>query len=536
MIQPTSTGLDGATELFEPVIAIDGSTATSPEHEPSGPNNEPAVREDSLGSSVSWMLILTVVQKSLGFVRSIVVCRLLDPVNLGLMGLSVAFIETALPVCLLSIPAIFCRYIEKFRREARSRAFIRQATLLCGGLLAIGLGFILAIRSSVAEYVFGGTGQEYLVWMCVVALIPAAIFSFATEMLMAFKCSRTSSNGHFVRGTGLTVLSIILLCCYQANVTSFLIATILSFTIACAFILPRLKRAIQDLPADTADLPFFSTWRNLLGVVLCYWLVDFMTNMFFTIDRYMLLNLSPVSEQEALAYVGNYESAHVLPVLMGTVIMMIARIQLPYQSSRWESGEVSAVSDSTNLTIKLACVGVFLFAAALTMSGGFAFQVLFDGKYEAGLQALPVLCSFYCLGAITHIVLMYLWCAERATLATVAGAVGIVANIAINWLAVPYFGVQGVASATLAAGVVQLVVLMWIASHNQLRLHRSTLAICGLPFTLIFGWPTVLLGATVVAAATWKGILFHDQEWQKLLDGISKGIGKLKHRSFFQHR
>ena len=126
MTQPNSTSHDFSGDLYGPVVPAPGpgdpAASAMPPAEPAAPTAS-ADSEDSLGSSVSWMLVLTAIQKALGFVRSVVVCRLLDPVNLGLMGLSIAFVETALPICLLSIPAIFCRYIEKYRRQQRSRAF-----------------------------------------------------------------------------------------------------------------------------------------------------------------------------------------------------------------------------------------------------------------------------------------------------------------------------------------------------------------------------------------------------------------------------
>jgi O-antigen/teichoic acid export membrane protein len=82
------------------------------------------------------------------------------------------------------------------------------------------------------------------------------------------------------------------------------------------------------------------------------------------------------------------------------------------------------------------------------------FHVAFEGRYDEGLAVLPwtmVYCVWYGLLLVAQ---NYIWCAERTKLGSLPLAVGLVANIAVNALLIPAFGLLGaVISTTLATGL-----------------------------------------------------------------------------------
>ena len=67
------------------------------------------------------LFCLTMIQRSVGFGRSILLCRWLAPEELGHWDLTLAFLELAAPIAVLSLPACFGRYVEHYRQNGHLR-------------------------------------------------------------------------------------------------------------------------------------------------------------------------------------------------------------------------------------------------------------------------------------------------------------------------------------------------------------------------------------------------------------------------------
>ena len=88
---------------------------------------------DALGASVVILLSINVIQRSIGFVRSVFFCRLLSPAELGRWDLVFNFILLAAPLVSLAIPAAFGRYAEYYRNRRQLRTMIRRTAVVGTG-------------------------------------------------------------------------------------------------------------------------------------------------------------------------------------------------------------------------------------------------------------------------------------------------------------------------------------------------------------------------------------------------------------------
>ena len=77
------------------------------------------------------MLVMTVLQRLVGFGRGIAFCRWLDPEQLGQWDVAFGFINLAAPLAVLGLPGSFGRYFEYYRQRGQVRLFLRRATALC---------------------------------------------------------------------------------------------------------------------------------------------------------------------------------------------------------------------------------------------------------------------------------------------------------------------------------------------------------------------------------------------------------------------
>ncbi|GEM_PF-1752136 len=445
---------------------------------------EQANQGESFLSSVVLLLSLTVAQKAIGFIRAIVVCRLLPAEEMGLWAMVSSILTTILPLVLLSIPACFGRYFEHYRTRSQLRGFIWQASLICLGLLCLGEFLLITFRHSIATYTLGTPDLAYMIVFCAIAVIPFAGFSFCTEIMTALRYSKLTTVGYFINGMVLSVLAISFLIFIAADAKSMLLAFGLSYLVALAWLGSRLWIRLQQIPPNVEALPVVNTWVGMFPVIIIFWLNDFMGNMFYMSDRFMLVNLVPGDTAHVMNQIGNYESGHIIPTLISAVTLLIGKTLMPYLAKLWEAGNQAAVSQQTNLSIKAVGFCSIIGGLVFLPMSGFLFEKLFHGKYDGGAAILPYIVFFYICSGTSALVMNYFWCVQRASWAVLSLTAGLGINIAVNYALVPSMGITGAAIGTVFGVICQLSAMLILATRFGLKFDLGVLLL-GLSSSLL---------------------------------------------------
>jgi O-antigen/teichoic acid export membrane protein len=104
-------------------------------------------------------------------------------------------------------------------------------------------------------------------------------------------------------------------------------------------------------------------------------------------------------------------------------------------------------------------------------------------------------CVWFGLVALAE---MYLWCAERVRLGTAALAVGVVVNIILNLILLPYLGLLGAVLATAASKLLVLIIVLWFGHALGLRWDWRMWSVTLLPLAVCLG-PAMALAVMTVA-------------------------------------
>ena len=91
------------------------------------------------------LLVVSVVQRSVGFGRGVLFCRWLAPDELGQWDMAYSFLLLAAPVVVLGLPGSFGRYLERYRQRQQLRTFLRRTAIWTAALTAAAVA-----RSSLA--------------------------------------------------------------------------------------------------------------------------------------------------------------------------------------------------------------------------------------------------------------------------------------------------------------------------------------------------------------------------------------------------
>ncbi len=452
---------------------------------------------DSLAIGMLVVLGMTIIQRSLGFLRSIWFCRLMDDALVGQWAMAFDFITMATPVMLFGMPGSLPRYVETYRQQGHLGSLVRRlliATLACAGAFLVGL---MVAPDWFGWLIFLESDNNTLTYSVAAGVLAIIAFNFVHQLVSSLRQVRVASMMQFVQSVAFTLIGV----GWLIN-GGGLAGLILSFAIASLIaILPggwTLAQGWRGLPRSESRFDATSMWRRLLPYAVALWVMNLLSNLFEMSDRYMILHFTSGGEQMGQAAVGQYHSGRIFPVLLMSLASMIAGVLMPYLAADWESGRREAVVDRIRKVLAALSVVFTLGAAGTLWIAPWLFANLLQNRYADGLALMPMAFVFYIWASLVMIGQDYLWVAERGKLVGIAIAVGLTLNLILNALLLPRLGLQGAVIATLCAhGTVMIGI--WIAmAWCGFKFDLTMISISILPASLMLGPAVAVLSVSTV--------------------------------------
>ena len=456
-----------------------------------GPNR---LKTDTLATSVVLLLVMTVVQRSVGFGRGILFCRWLTPESLGEWEMAYSFILFAAPLVVLGVPGSFGRYLEQYRQRGQLRTFLRRTATWTLCWSSLGVAVVALFSTSISRMLFGADDRGLLV--CGIGLCLAGVIMHHTlsSLLSAMRLIRVLSVVNFAQSLLFAVLALCLLFT-NSSVGSIVFgygaACVLASLGGILWIWPGLKQ----LEAPTEQVPSATFWPKLLRFAFFVWVVNLLTHLFAIVDRYMIVHFSGLGPSEALDQVGHYHSSRIVPLLLVAVADLLAGLIMPHLSKDWEAGQRQRVAENTRLSIKLVGLAMTGMGIGVLLFSPLLFDTILAGKYSDGLSVLPWTLSGCVWFAIYLVSQNYLWCAEKTRLATFPLAIGLLSNIGLNLVLLPMWGLLGAVVATAAATCICLLVILLLSQQVGMNLDFGT--------WIVFLAPISLTGPLPLAIGVW---------------------------------
>jgi polysaccharide transporter, PST family len=462
-------------------------------------SNARRLRPDTLAASVAVLLIANLVQRSVGFGRGVLFCRWLSPDELGAWDLAYSFLLLAAPVVVLGLPGCFGRYLERFRQRGQLRTLLRRASIWTASLTLAAVGILALDTPRFSQLIFGQPDRRAMVLIIAACLAAVILHHFLEAVFAALRKFTIVSTMHFCQSMLFALLSITLLWFWGFNAE----AVVIAYGGAClASVIIALIWKGGALAADVSPdegVSHRDFWPPLLRFALWIWITNFLCHLFAVVDRYMLVHWSGLDDVEALALVGHYHASRMIPMLFLSVADLLTGIVTPYLSHDWEAGARQRVSDHLNLILKLASLVMFAGSVFVLLVAPLLFRYVYDGRYDEGLAIMPwpmTYCVWYGLLLIAQ---NYIWCAEKARLATVPLAAGLLVNIAANLVLIPVWGLLGaVVSTTIATGLA--LAALYVINHRQgMQIQPGLIWMSLAPASMCGGVWCGLAGLTVLA-------------------------------------
>ncbi|MFV1965965.1 MAG: lipopolysaccharide biosynthesis protein [Pirellulaceae bacterium] len=459
---------------------------------------------DSLGASILLLVGLSGLQRMVGLLRNVLFCGLMSDDQLGRWSISYSFLLLAAPLAVLGLPGSFGRYVEHYRQRGQLRSFLCRTSVMSAAAALAATVLLILMPRNIAELLYNDPSQEPSVRLLGMALVAVIAFNFLGELLTALRLVRAVATMHLVMSLLFAGLGVSLLYTTPLNEQAVMISFGIASLVASLWGLVVVVRLYRALPSDETRLSNHDLCKKLLPFAGWIWVVNLVANLFAVSDQFMLRHFSGLNRIAADSLLGQYYCSRVVPLLFVGVAALLASSLLPHLTRDWEAGRRRTVIRRMNLALKLAAIG-FTGAGALVLIGApFLFTWLLSGKYDAGLAVLPGALTFCIWFSMFSLAYNYLLCVEKARLGSAALLLGLVANVGLNYLLAPRFGLPGVVLATATSNALSLGCVYLLGARLGMVWDRGVWLASALPVTLwLGGWASLAI-LSLVMAAGWQ--------------------------------
>ena len=467
----------------------------------------------TLAQSIALLLLAGLGGKVVGFVRTVLTCRLLPQEELGRWDLAYGFILLAAPAVLLGVPGSLGRYLELFARRGALRRMLRYLLLSIGLLSVAVVAALLYWSEAFAWLIVRLPGQEAFVLWVGLALGGSLWFFTVQEIWGGLRRFQLVAALQGLHTLSFALLSLGLLYAWRRQA----LAVLAGYTAACLLCalvgLWWLQRTWPLLPEDRSRGTAPALWKRMIRFALWVWLTNWLTNLFQVIDRYMLVHLSRRDPQVVLGQVGNYHAAWILPLVLVAAGAVVHSALVPHLSHDWEGGRRARVRRILRRSVRLGSLGLMVALSGMQVLGPLLYGWFLQHRYPLAGELLPWVAVLAAWGVLATLVGCYLWCTEQVGKETAAMAIALGANALLNALLIPSWELRGAVAATAGGHLVLLGCVVWFAQRQGLGLSRSEVLLLLAPGVLLLGTSWLLLAtAALVAEAVLGGRVFFT--WQ----------------------
>ncbi len=478
------------------------------------------IRSDTLADGILILLTFTIVQRSVGFLRSILFCRWLDPEQLGEWDMALGFLMLAAPLSVIALSSSFRRYVEHYRQRGLLRRFLSRTTSVYFLLGGMSVGVIFLARPWISRLVFGSPDRVELVTLMALCLAAIIAHHYFLDLFGALRNARLLAGIQLVNSLVFALVGVALLSLWRCEASSVVVAFGIACVVGAATGTVALRRSWPANAEAAGSGEGLCVWRKILPFVGWVSLANLMGSAFGVADRYMIVHFSSFAPGEALAQVGAYHSCRVVPLLLVSVVAVAGSIITPHLAHDWETGRRDRVSMRIQMLLKLFGFGLTAASVLILYASPLLFGVAFQGKFDGAMNILPWTLTYCTWFALFALLSNYVWCCEKAYTATLALFVGVALNVCLNMLLLPRMGLLGAVLATASANILALAVLFFFCGRLGLNLDRSCWVVIALPVCVCLGpWlATLVVGAVALEAAT-GSFLLSAEEKQQFADG-----------------
>ncbi len=185
---------------------------------------------DSLATGVIFALVLTVVQRIVGFLRNILFCKMMSVEQLGEWSMVFSFLMLLAPLAVVGLPGSFSRFVEHYRKKGQLETFVRRVFKLSAVLTFLLMTLMLIFPGVFSEVVFRDGRHIAVIYCMAITLVFVVGLNFLQSLMEAMRQFRVVTMMRFTAGIMFAVAGTGLMFVWNDMTT----AATVGFAISCA--------------------------------------------------------------------------------------------------------------------------------------------------------------------------------------------------------------------------------------------------------------------------------------------------------------
>lgn len=459
-----------------------------------------------LYNGLGALLFSSVASRAIGVLKLLIFAPLLGPAGFGAFRIATTLLAILAPFFSLGLYTSLLRFLPEIKDELRRTSFIRSvlgsAFLLCAILLVVSFLY----SKEVAIWAFSDPTYQNLTILLLGCTPAYILYQAATGYARGMRQFRLSATAEVAQNVLHLALAVVLFWIFGASSFVALLALGVALAAASQIALPLIRLFPKGRPSVP---PVSGLVQRATRYSFWYALIPCLQYFFDFIDRWALARYS------SMEIAGVYSLGPVLAggmTFVGLSLAPVVTSNLIAAGGHRRTGEsLEAIWSALGMSFLLSAFYACVLLAAVPIA-----WVYFGKDWQPVETVLPVFLLYFFAMNTYQILGVYASIREATWMHMVALALGGIANIVLNILLVPTYGMFGAAWATFAAMLLSISVhLVYINSRGEsipIRFFLLSL----LPLFVFLPRIEAIAGGIVLMAGVWLSPIFlkHQEKLQ----------------------
>ena len=398
-----------------------------------------------------WGLVGTFAFKIVSFAYAIYVARAFSQENVGLFYLSLSVISLIGFWRDLGLPAALQRYVPFFEAKKQGAKIISllKISFAANALLGLLLFAIIFIIANPIGSIYQNEGLADGLRMLAAYVLFENLFKVSSSYLQGRGDIKTCQFLSNIQNVVKLVLTVVFFTLFGA--TLFTLSAAFIFAYAAVFLLsiPMMLRSVSGVPSSGKAISSQEVLREILPFGITLTIVQTFWILISATDRALLGYFgNPATSVETVAI---YSIASQLALTIMVFPGAVGSIFLPVISrlaGKEEYGAMLRVIQTSQRWILFVTIPIALATMAFA---GEMLSVFYGNSYRSGANAMSIFILGLLFSTIAYPISLALAGMRLVRLELYVAIVCAVANVALNIILIPYFGMEGASVASAAA-------------------------------------------------------------------------------------
>ena len=402
------------------------------------------MKQNRVLKNATWIIGCKIIQSLLGIIITMLSARYLGPANYGLINYAASVVSFVAPIMQLGLNSILVQEIVTKSEQ--------EGEILGTALLMSFISSFFCILGVIAFVSIVNYNEPTTIIVC--ALYSVLLIFQALEMMQYWFQAK-----YLAKYTSIVSLSAYIIVSAYKIILLISGKSVYWFAVSNAFDFCLIAIALLVIYKIVGGQPFkfsFKTAKHLVNQSRYYIISSLMITIFAEIGKVILKIMNSNAE------VGFYSAAVTIAGITSFVFVAIIDSMRPMILEHKSNGNTESYKRNFS---RLCGIVIYLSLAqsiVIALLAKYVVLILYGGEYLPAVSALRIIVwytTFSYLGSVRNVWILaegkqkYLW---------VINLCGAIANILLNFILIPFIGINGAALASLATQIFANVILSFI--------------------------------------------------------------------------